>query len=108
MKKKTTQQEILLMTGTRFAAREYSERTDPDNKPAFSAIEKLEEACWNGLLPEMLPEIMVQPEVGQKMYMWSITEGSSFLGIELGDRQEEKDKFFSIDPYVFLRTQELS
>ena len=96
------------MTGTRFAAREYSERTDPDNKPAFSAIEKLEEACWNGLLPEMLPEIMVQPEDGQKMYMWSITEGSSFLGIELGDRQEEKDKFFSIDPYVFLRTQELS
>ena len=96
------------MTGTRFAAREYSERTDPDGKSSFSAIEKLEEACWNGLLPEMLPEIMVQPEDGQKMYMWSITEGSSFLGIELGDRQEEKDKFFSIDPYVFLRTQELS
>ena len=108
MKKKSTQQEILLMTGTKFAAREYSERTDPDAKSSFSEIEKLEEACWNGLLPEMLPEIMVQPQNGQRMYMWSITEGASFLGIELGDTQEEKDKFYSIDPYVFLRTQQLS
>ena len=108
MKKKSTQQEILLMTGTRFAAREYSERTDPNSQQSLSPVEKLEEACWNGMLPELLPEICVQPDKKNKMYLWKITEGASFLEIDLGETQEVKENFYSIDPYTFLKTQGLS
>lgn len=57
MKARSTQQEILLLTGTKFSEREWAEKLVED-KNKLSATDKLEDACWNGLLDEMLPEII--------------------------------------------------
>ena len=54
MKTAPIQQEILLMTGTKFSAREWAEKNVEDQNK-LSATEQLEDACWNGLLHEMLP-----------------------------------------------------
>ena len=108
MKTNFAQQEILLMTGTSFSARQWCEKNGQDNQNQLSEKEQLEEACWNGLLPEMLPEIYGQTCGETKLYLWQIREALSFIEIELGELPAEKEKYFSIDPYTFLQMQSLS
>jgi hypothetical protein len=100
MKPTSTQQEILLLTGTNFSARHSFEKDDKD-KMFLTEKEQLEEACWNGLLKDMLPEICEQV-YGNKLYMWQVWKTNSFIEIELGEIPEEKEKYYSIDPYSFL------
>ena len=97
METNSTQQEILLLIGTKFSSRHYSEQ---DDKNHLTQKEQLEEACWNGLLQDMLPELYEAH--GNKLYMWQVWETNSFIEIELGELPEEKEKYLSIDPYSFL------
>ena len=108
MKTNSTQQEILLMTGTSFSSRQWCEKDGDSNQKHLTEKEQLEEACWNGLLQEMLPEICIQNSPDKKLYLWQIKEGTSFIELELGEVPEEKEKYFSIDPYSFLPVQSLS
>ena len=108
METNSTQQEILLVTGTSFSSREFCENSDGLNYNHLSEKEKLEVACWNGLLPVMLPEIFNQHAVNKKLYLWEIREGISFIELELGEKYLEFEKEFSIDPYSFLPLQILS
>jgi hypothetical protein len=102
MKTNFTQQEILLITGTSFSEREWSKNDDDGKRKNFTDKDKLEEACWNGLLYEMLPEIFKKSIDGKKLYLWEIKQGASFIDIELGEVPAKKDNYFSIDPYCFL------
>ena len=108
MKTNFAQQEILLMTGTSFSSRQWCEKNDQDNQNQLTEKEQLEEACWNGLLQEMLPEIYGKTFGDTKLYLWQIREAVSFIEIELGELPGEKEKYFSIDPYSFLQMQSLS
>ncbi len=101
MKTQYVQQEILLMTGTRFSARELTEKNVED-KNKLSATEQLEDACWNGLLDEMLPELIQKTTKGKKLYLWHIRLCRSFLGIELTESSPSIDQELSIDPYFFV------
>ena len=57
MKPEITNHEILLFTGTRFTSRELCSRdNEKDNGRINSPIEKLEKACWDGLLYELFPD----------------------------------------------------
>jgi hypothetical protein len=102
MEPNATQQEILIMTGTRFSQRQSCQMEDPANNRPLSEIEKLEEACWNGLLGEMLPEILEKPVAGEKLYLWQVREAAHFLELEWGESPLAKENYFSIDPYSFL------
>ncbi len=108
MKTTSIQQEILLITGTSFLLRQYSAKDDDGNQKNFTEKEQLEEACWNGLLNEMLPEIYEQSSGDKKLYLWKITEASSFIELEFGEIPEEKEKEFSINPYLFTQMQMMS
>jgi hypothetical protein len=102
METNSTQQEILLITGTTFSSRQLNGiDPSPDNEN-MDEMEQLEEACVNGLLPEMLPEICARPADANKMYLWGIKEGESFIELEFSEFPEEADSYFSIDPYSFL------
>lgn len=107
MKTNSTHQEILLLTGTTFSKREWCEKIS-DKKNNLSEKEQLEEACWNGLLPEILPEVYLHSESDKKLFLWQIKQGNSFIDLEMGDIPEETEKEFSIDPYSFLHLQLLS
>lgn len=108
MRTNSVQQEILLITGTSFSLGKFCETTDGLNYNHLTEKEKLEVACWNGLLPVMLPEIFNQNSISRKLYLWEIREGSSFIELELGEQYMEFEKSFSIDPYSFMPMQELS
>lgn len=107
MKTNSTQQEILLMTGTSFSSRQWCEKTDPVQNN-FTDKEQLQNACWNGLLQEMLPEICKPTAEDKNLYLWQITEASSFIDLELGEVPGEIEKIYSINPYSFLPLQSLS
>jgi len=108
MKQYAMQQEILLMLGTSFSSMEYLEKDDSGNLNHLSEKEKLEQACWNGLLREMLPEIFEQGEGSTNLYLWQIKTASHFLELELGQSYQTTDAYFSIDPYCFLETEHYS
>jgi hypothetical protein len=105
MEAKSIQQEILLITGTSLSAGPWIKNDDAANDGTLSEKEKLELACWNGLLGIMLPELCPEPGSTKKLYLWKIVEGSSFLELDLGEYPVTKDSHFSIDPYLFLGTQ---
>jgi hypothetical protein len=107
MKTNSTQQEILLLTGTTFSKREWSEKVS-GKKNNLTEKEQLEDACWNGLLPEILPEVYLHSEENKKLFLWQIKHGKSFLDLELGQTPGETDQRFSIDPYSFMHLQLLS
>ena len=102
-----TQQEILLVTGTSFSCGKFCETTDGLSYNHLSEKEKLEVACWNGLLPIMLPEIFSHG-TDKKLYLWEIREAGSFIELELGEQYMEFEKEFSLDPYSFLPMRVLS
>jgi hypothetical protein len=96
------QQEILLMTGTNFTSRQCWQKINPEKENPFSEADELQDACWNGLLKEMLPEIC---EGNKKLYLWQIRENKSCIDIELGELPSPLEAYFSIDPYTFLTEQ---
>ena len=101
MKAKSTQQEILLMTNTTFAARQWCEKDAEKN--TLTPQEQMEEVCANGLMRELLPEVFETPE-NKKLYLWQMRPGFSFLQLELGEFPLAIDDEHSIDPHNFLHT----
>ncbi|MEO6730375.1 MAG: hypothetical protein ABIN01_04105 [Ferruginibacter sp.] len=102
MKKFLIQQEVLLFTGTGFATRQYDEGDNPDTFRTVPGNEKLKEACWNGLLNEMLPEVFFQNDAAAKLYLWQVREANFFFALEMSEYPSEINKQYSIDPYRFM------
>jgi len=103
MKTTSIQQEILLMTNTTFSKQQLCEKDSFANNK-FSQTERLEDACWNGLLYEMFPGIVEKSAAGKQLYLWQIRHGESCLQIELCEQPKAIDLWYSIDPYSFLLT----
>ena len=108
MKATAVQQEILLMTGTSFSSRNWCDKEPSEDNKNRNAEDRLKEACWNGLLPQMLPEICTPVAGEKKLFLWEIKEAASFINVELGEVPGETEKYFSINPYSFLKLQLLS
>lgn len=107
MKTKPINQEILLMTTTTFSQREWCEKDARNYKPS-SVSERLEKACWNGLLDDMLPEIVAKSSKGKRLALWQITRFSSFLELELSESILNYQEARSINPYLFVPTLSLN
>ena len=105
MKKKSTQQEILLLTRTGFSSRQWCKNDENGKSENLTSLEMLEEACWNGLIQELLPEIYRAGRGEEKMYLWHVRRISSFLELELGSFPEQIDHYYSINPYSFIMSK---
>ena len=102
MKTQSTQQEILLITDSNFASRQMIDRDDTPQAKNLTEKEKLEEACWNGLIRSMLPEICGTEDNGKFLALWQIREANAFLDLELGEYPQPIDKEHSLNPYSFI------
>jgi hypothetical protein len=108
MKATSTQQEVLLITGTRFSSRQCQDKKDSGNPNRLTDNEMLEDACWNGLIQSMLPEVFDAIPDADKLYLWRTKEADAFIELELGEYPDQIEKESSIDPYTFLPTMILS
>jgi len=103
MKPQTINQEILLFTHTSFAKRELCEWDDEvRNEPKRSVLDKLENACWSGLLFEMFPDEFNKTN-RRNMCVWKVNQAGQFIHIELGSTSASPECITSIDPYFFLQ-----
>jgi len=105
MEKYSVHQEVLLITGTSFVTEELCKKDDASHDRHLFDNERLEEACWNGLLQMRLPEVFSEAPDGRDLYLWQIKEADSFLVLDLGEAPAEMDSHFSIVPYSFVATQ---
>lgn len=99
--KNTVQQEILLMTNSSLSKTNLCEKNSAEPRKQFSNAERLEQACWNGMLDEFLPGLVVKAE-GKTLFLWEIQTAKNFLHIDLSDQPVCANKQCSIDPYYFL------
>ena len=102
MKNKTGQQEILLSFNSDFLSMIYTEKCSTETPGPFMDVEKLEEACWNGLLKEILPEICNMNSLGRQMFIWGIRDYNAIMEIDIGESPSAKDDYLCIDPYKFM------
>lgn len=109
MERKYVQIEILLVVGTAFSAGgEWVKKEDDPSGRQRSESERLQEACWNGLLKTMLPEIWIDPPSGGTLYLWEVREAQSVLTLELSEVPLPIDPTNSITPDSFLSQQNLN
>ena len=98
--KNSVQQEILLMTNSSLSKTNLCEKNNTEGKHS-SSVERLEQACWNGMLDEFLPGLVMHIE-GRTLFLWEIQTAKSFLHIDLCDQVPSSANEHSIDPYIFL------
>lgn len=91
------------MTGSGFFQQQCFERNEQDSNKKLSQEEKMEEACWNGMLHELLPDVINKDADGKALMLWQVTPHKAFLGIELCETPSATDMYYSIDPYAFLQ-----
>ncbi len=102
MNTNSIQQEILLIANSSFSKRGLVDKDATGNNKNASQAEQLIAACWNGWLSETLPEMMDTTTDGSNLYMWDIMQARFFIDIELCERPQTIDTYFSVNPYVFL------
>jgi hypothetical protein len=105
MAKNYIQVEVLLLTGTTFSAGNLVKKDDDPTGRRPSEVEQLQEACWNGLVKTMLPELLIDPPNGGILYLWEVEEAESFLALELSEIPLPKNPRRSITPRAFLSFQ---
>ena len=98
-------QEVLLIRGTSFITEGLSRKDDTRHNNHLFENERLEEACWNGMVQTRLPEIFLEASDGRDLFLWQIKEAESFLVLELGEAPTGVDSHSSIVPYLFASTQ---
>src|SRR5262245_29240876 len=107
MKKQHIHQEVLVSTRTTLARRVLCETKDSNKNNTPSG--KFEEACWNGLLNDMFSELMPSnSSQHEKIFIWGIYAGKSYLLVDLADAPGAVESMLSIDPVGFLPEMKLN
>jgi hypothetical protein len=106
MPTKSCQQEILLSFNSGFLSMICPDKSKTEPKRQLLDVEKIEEACWNGLLKELFPEICSMTSSGKQMFIWGIRDYNTVMEIDIGEYPSAKDDYLGIDPYKFMATRE--
>ena len=105
MKPQHVHQEVLIFTSTSLTQRTLYKK-DSSSKDS-SAIEELEEAFWDGLLNELVPEIMPATR-DMKMVIWGVYAGEFHLLIDLAESPGVPQPVFTIDPNLILSIKNMN
>src|SRR5436190_3917922 len=85
MEPQVINQEILLFTGSSLYSRKFCKRnSDNENSGAPSPMEELEKGCWDGMLHEILPELVGNNMQRGNNCIWNTASGVNFLCVNLG------------------------
>ena len=110
MEKNRPTQEILLLTASSFAQGDLCDRDlfEDNSGKKLDPADKLQAACWNGLLKEWLPDTVKAGTKAEKQFLWKVIVASSFLSIELGEAPSTADYYYSVHPYLFLPSKNIN
>ncbi|MEO6328212.1 MAG: hypothetical protein ABIO55_04745 [Ginsengibacter sp.] len=97
-------QEILLVPFS-FSLKQLCEKNVSGNRRNLSQAEQLEEACWNGLLEELLGDIIKKSVCGRRLGLWQMHIGEYLLELELCNYQQPSEMHLSINPEIFMEAK---
>jgi hypothetical protein len=100
----THQKEILLVANASFFSKNWVKRNEAAADKHFTQKEKLIDACWNGLVQEILPEFFEMP-YDKSMTLWEVTDASAFIELVFCNFIETGEKDLSVNPYIFMQVQ---
>ena len=103
MKANNAQQELLLVMETNFTSMLWSESNPSSFARFISENDYIEDACWNNILSEVLPELSQMQCPKQDLYLWEIRTCDHFLKLCFAELIFERDNYLTIDPYLFRR-----
>ena len=93
----------MLFIDSHFCSREFCRRDEGLRGMELNLHrEKLENACWAGLLFEMIPELVALNLTGEKAFIRDIHTAGHFMLINRGMEAEQVEEPYSLDPYLFL------
>lgn len=101
----TNQKEILLVANSCFFSKNWLKKSETASERNFTQKEKIIDACWNGLVPEMLPEFF-DMESDKSLSLWEINDAGAFVDLVFCDCVQAKEKEFSVNPYLFMQVKE--
>jgi len=99
----TNQKEILLVVNTHFFSRNWVKRNETEADKRFTQKEKLIDACWNGLVPEILPECFDPGD--QSLRLLEINDSNTFIELLFCERAQTNEDELSVNPYLFMEVQ---
>lgn len=91
-------QELLLNLNSSFCKREWCEKKDGSPMPA-AASDRLKTICWDGMLPDLLPEICLKDN-NKPLILWEMMGTSHLLHLKLGGYQQRLENEFALHPYL--------
>lgn len=100
METDTTVQELLLNVNSSFCKREWSEKKDQQQQTQ-SATERLKTLCWDGMIPELLPEICVKQN-NRPLILWEMMGLSNILHLKMGGYSERLNPEYALHPYLIM------
>jgi hypothetical protein len=100
MKPSSTNHEVLLFTGTRFSRKQLCEKDS--HQPDNSLTGQLQRACWNGLIFDLLPDIIEASSPKNNCYTWEVKPAENFIDVKMGPASYAADYAMSVNPYCFL------
>ena len=101
MKTDIIKQEIILMF-TPFYQKELCEKNESKDAHNLPDAEQFIAACWDGLLDDLLEDIIEKTTSGKRLCLWQILQGKSCIQIELCNGLQLTDCYSSVNPYLFL------
>ena len=106
IKQQTTNHEVLFFTNTRFSKKQFCENKCNGVDP--SALSQLENACWNGMVFEILPDIIKSSSAKKDSYTWEVIPAKNFIEVKIGAVPYTVENSISLNPYLFLSIKNLN
>jgi hypothetical protein len=97
-------QELLLNLNASFCQRQWCVKNTSQQDSNLSSTEQLKHVCWDGLLPEIFPELVLKTENNKPLFIWELLETEHMLHLKMGEYNARLEAGTSLHPY-FLFTQ---
>ena len=96
------QKEILHITNSSYFSKDWAKKNNIDRADGYTKKELLKEACWNGLTPELIPECF-DSAIDKSLMLWEINDADNFIDLVFCEFAQNKEEFFSVNPYIFMQ-----
>jgi hypothetical protein len=103
----THQKEILLVSDACFFSKHWAKKQEVETNNGFTQKEKLMDACWNGMVSEMLPECF-DVIADYALRIWCISDTNAFVNLNFWDGEEPSEQEFALNPYIFMEIKDLN
>lgn len=96
--------ELLLFSNTVFSQKQIVGKGNKE-EPTKTFWKKLEDACREGIIPELLPEVVSYTFCNKKIVSWEMLPGKCFVHISSVHSSLNMEGHYSINPHIFISRQ---